>query len=1006
MATYIQGLTDYVPQIQNFSPDYNFLSNILQTRQSRYDSGHKQLSNLYGTLLNSPMLRDENISRRGNFFKMINQDIQKISGMDLSLQQNVDKAMNVFKPFYEDKSMVKDMVWTKQLYNQMERGENFRTCIDPDKCGGQYWDGGMEALNWKAQEFKNASPEEALNFKNPTFTPYVNVMDKAMKAAKDAGFSVKFDEIKGGYIVTTKNGDRMITPLASFFTSKFGSDPQVTAYYKTQAYLERKNWVASNAAAYEGEDQATSVYMNNMMNRTREHVGTKKVEAEQEKQLATDRKNDYEKIIRRDGVLATDEDIINGYQMVNDASDTSEGNDEFYRNVDNLSGNVYQNASNFSAVADKFDELVGMSKLSNEMSHAASVYANLTMEQTMKADPYSLASFNSSLQLKNMMAGKSADFQYWKMKKEYEGELEKAKWDAFLGPDRMTPVPDAAGTGTKNEPGKAMGSNVRKLNELYNGANGEKITYVKDLVDALEQNSKTRGNYSNSLDNLTQIFKAAGLKNAYGLARNVLAGGEQRVNALNQLVSSGDKHLNKIYDAALTISDPSRPVWGTLNKSWNKSFWDKNMDQRTAINHKSELYKAAADWSHNQTVDIANKVSGELKNSGNDREASLAELMASETHNGIIPSSENWKENTARKWAREHADEFGASYGGEGTGGPQMVEDTRTGTFIGKSGDSFVVSGPMEPSSTFMMNNVKYKSREDNAYDWAMRNMDPVKESIQKKYLETANAWNHDDMFGMGTSGQMAMAYDGTFDPASIQRKGTMNMSELLRNYKSSGGSAKVAFGDATHLPEESNPQAEVILNQLTTDFFTMPGKAVKGRPNGNFRFQRIAGNDENTFAFTVYPSENWIKQYRGTSKNPQMTSGMAAGTGITVFLPHSAANNNLFAATEYNDYNFLLDKKGFLNIGDYPDAGNLELTKVGNQYAVRGYVNGLNPDGSLSKIEVNKTYNSDIEASVVYNDWSRKLSTLQDWIYNEKQALRATHGTRNPQELLNTPQE
>jgi hypothetical protein len=160
MATYIQGLTDYIPQIQPFQPDYNFYGNVMQTRQNRYDDAKKQVSQLYGTLLNSPMLRESNIKRRDEYFKAIDQDIKKISGMDLSLQQNQDAALGAFKGFYDDKNMVNDMVKTKKAYSQIEKGKSLKNCTDPKKCGGQYWEPGMQKLYYKMDEFKNASDDE------------------------------------------------------------------------------------------------------------------------------------------------------------------------------------------------------------------------------------------------------------------------------------------------------------------------------------------------------------------------------------------------------------------------------------------------------------------------------------------------------------------------------------------------------------------------------------------------------------------------------------------------------------------------------------------------------------------------------------------------------------------------------------------------------------------------------------------------------------------------------
>src|SRR5688572_30964700 len=161
MATYIQGLTDFIPQIQPFRPDFNFYAYALQTKQGQYDAGHEKLSSVYGSLLNSPMLRDNNNKNRDEFFKAADTNVKKISGLDLSLQENVDAAYNVFKPFYEDKNMMKDISFTRQYQKELQRGDNFRNCIDPKKCGGKYWETGIQAMHYKANEFRNASDEEA-----------------------------------------------------------------------------------------------------------------------------------------------------------------------------------------------------------------------------------------------------------------------------------------------------------------------------------------------------------------------------------------------------------------------------------------------------------------------------------------------------------------------------------------------------------------------------------------------------------------------------------------------------------------------------------------------------------------------------------------------------------------------------------------------------------------------------------------------------------------------------
>ena len=145
MATYIPGITDYIPQIQPFQPDLNFYANVLQTRQSRYDSGKKQLNSLYSSIYDAALSKEENIQRRDAFMKTIDEDLKKISGLDLSLQQNVDAASGIFKGFYEDRYITDDMVKTKKYRANKSKAESLRNCNDPKKCPG-YWDEGVEAM--------------------------------------------------------------------------------------------------------------------------------------------------------------------------------------------------------------------------------------------------------------------------------------------------------------------------------------------------------------------------------------------------------------------------------------------------------------------------------------------------------------------------------------------------------------------------------------------------------------------------------------------------------------------------------------------------------------------------------------------------------------------------------------------------------------------------------------------------------------------------------------------
>jgi hypothetical protein len=60
MATYLQGVQDYIPQFQPFQPDLNLYANVLQTKQTQYDTAWKSLNNVYGQYFYSDLTRDSN----------------------------------------------------------------------------------------------------------------------------------------------------------------------------------------------------------------------------------------------------------------------------------------------------------------------------------------------------------------------------------------------------------------------------------------------------------------------------------------------------------------------------------------------------------------------------------------------------------------------------------------------------------------------------------------------------------------------------------------------------------------------------------------------------------------------------------------------------------------------------------------------------------------------------------------------------------------------------------
>ena len=393
MATYLQGVTDYIPQIQPFQPDLNFLGNILQTKQGRYDAAHKQLSNVYGTMLNSPMLRDGNITNRDNFFKMIQQDIHKMSGVDLSLQQNVDSAQQVFKALYDDQDIVKDMTWTRNYRNQKERANAFKLCVDPEKCGGGWWEGGDQYLDYKAQEFKTATDEDARTFGDIEYVPYQNFQKDAAKWAKEMGFEIKYDDFSraSGYIAHVVNGEAMIQPLAKHFLSVFGSDPKYTKYFEALAYNTRKGWVNAKAAEYGSEEEAGLAYMEQYYTAINNQIKEGKRQSDEDSDAAQAKLTMAEKNAAEQGVQGSETDWLDQLDGYKGQVESINKVKDIYTNAENTLSNMNINASNIDLYLSNFDKLMGLEMIERESINASSAYANLTTEVTYEVDAKQLA---------------------------------------------------------------------------------------------------------------------------------------------------------------------------------------------------------------------------------------------------------------------------------------------------------------------------------------------------------------------------------------------------------------------------------------------------------------------------------------------------------------------------------------------------------------------------------------------------------------------------------------
>lgn len=936
MATYINGVTDYIPQIQPFVPDYNFMSNILQTKQSKYDQAHKQMSKFYGSLLNAPMLREDNIKKRDEFFKTVDTEIQKLSGLDLSLQQNQDHAMQIFKPFYEDKNIIKDMQWTKNLQGELERADGFRTgCIDPKKCGGEYWKGGVDYLNLKAEEFKTMDAKEALGFEDAYFHPAQNVMKRAQEDIKAAGFEIKVDSQSGGYIVTTKNGKNMIAPLTDYLKASYGSDPAVLGYYNALGYLDYKGYTAQEGSLQNEQD--LQMYQEHLVQKSADTL----IKAHQKtQQISNDidaMKNSYRDYIKKNGVLANEEDTINGYidlikqqQLMKEAVAVSQNGVNLVKNLDNN--------QNTRMYGQKAAQISGLAMLNRDLGLAAQAYATLTTESTMKADPFALQTHASELAFQKAIAlmpyedqQKAQQYRDQKLiDKEIEGEDGSSLRDPLFRPEI---------TGTSTPPKSELSQSINKTQSrvIDQQVTESKLTYINTAL----------ANMQTAFKSGTQTDKDAIMIAAKEMFKHT---GKDPLLLLNGKATLGDIDP-KLLDATYSLTAAQADVRNKANSSWNIPFEQQKFILESQVQNQMETQSIFKEEMAKENEKAVVALKSDYKDSP--EKLLLAQSMLESVDNTYIPDVKTEGDVHAQAYL------FAQKYGDQFEGGKESA----------------------------------YKFAKDNAKD--------IRENWDKKYQENVLPYNQ---FLGGKTGNApgTGAYELDLDP-TVRHKNNETMKSIGTNFMQDEDKIIANFGTMNEI-QENNPVAKALIKQYFTDFNRKDKKAY-----GTAITSRIGGGNENYMAVTINPSNEWLKEQQSTKASP--TGGIIPygddtyKNGITFFIPKNeqgTINNSYYQSTEYNTWDYILDKKGQIDI--QKDSGRLTLQKVEGGYSITGYLDVAKPTENgytmEKKLVTAPVIYGDLDGSDVYDTWQNNLLELQMYNNAVKTKARSQYGIKDLKQI------
>jgi hypothetical protein len=568
MATYLQGVTDFIPQFQPFQPDLNFYGNVLQTKQTQYDNNWKALNKLYSKYYYAELTRDKNVASRDAFIKDAQFNLKRISQLDLSLEQNVRQATQVFRPFYENKDLMKDMAWTKNRNTELAGADSFRNSLDPE-MNKKYWEPGVQEIMYKTEEFKNATDEEAMSFANVKYTPNVDILGRANEIAKDFG-DVQSVTISGDnrWVIKTKNGEQLEEPLEKLFQARLGSDPSVQAYFKTQAYVERKNYAEYNAAQFNGDKNAAEMsYLQDKFNvmKIKNQAAYKQM---QEQSVVYDNKiADIKGQIDAGNKDPKLKKALDQYLMNKEINDqvlerVKKENDLFNSNQGADQNNPYGDIKSFRY---KVDSGVAADLMSKKLGEAAHVYAFRNYFQDMDANPYQV---NNEKYAQNLSL----------MNKKYQNEAALAEYKAGLKQkldDRKYKLD--AGTHYLNEKGEL----VEKFDQAH---------FFTEVLDAGTATSKTNLRAENEVvqQRYTQNYAVPYFNTMMRvLTEGSTAGAKLTQKQINYIINGNeDKYADLNKWAKQIQSNPNTFLADKVGINWMKAI---NTRFKTFVSENSEL---------------------------------------------------------------------------------------------------------------------------------------------------------------------------------------------------------------------------------------------------------------------------------------------------------------------------------------------------------------------------------------------------------------------------------
>jgi len=388
MATYIPGVQSYLPNFQPFTPDYKFLSNVLDVKTQKYNTNYKAVNDLYSKVVYGDLSRGDTQAMRDQFANNLGPKLQQISGMDLSVMQNAEAAKGIFRPFFEEDLIVKDLVTTRQYKNEMQKVNMMQNAPNREERS-LYWQTGVQKMGYEMQDFINASEEEALKMRTPKYTPNANLYEEALNVLKESGLEAKIDQPSedGLWVIKRENGDLITKQALQMVQRTLQNDPRVVQAYHADAFVRSRMFAEKGVqeGSFSSIDEGETVWATEQIGRMEQLIAdrTSKLDKQktEQKAVVVSWENYKKQYGVAEGTKAQKE--MNEALSKYDALEMALQSDR-----EALADNKGVNTQNKQSLLNRAYSLIMNHNMQSDLQAAAISYSNIGKKVGLEVNPY------------------------------------------------------------------------------------------------------------------------------------------------------------------------------------------------------------------------------------------------------------------------------------------------------------------------------------------------------------------------------------------------------------------------------------------------------------------------------------------------------------------------------------------------------------------------------------------------------------------------------------------